>query len=120
MLESTLATIIDFSLALNADPRNIRLKEAEAKMISDPDVIALSQEKDRKNEVYEDFCRLFGEESEKTKQAYRDLYEVKTKLDQLPSVREYQSAYNALHMTFFEIDHLLFVPFRGKKGCAHD
>ena len=118
MLEQTLRSIIAFEKAIAEDPRTLVLKQAEAKMMEDPQAKALSSEKDRKNEIYEEKCRLFGEESQEAKQAYSELYHVKCELDELPVVKEYQRAYNALHLVFFEVDQIVFGPFRNKKGCA--
>ena len=86
-------------------------------MVSDPLAKELSLQKDRKNELYEEKCKLFGEESKEAKQAYYDLYKTKCELDDLPVVRAYQEAFNALHLTYVELDRLLFAPFRNKRRC---
>lgn len=117
MREDTLRSIDAFLEALRQDPRYLDLKAKEKAMVSDPLAKDLSSQKDRKNELYEEKCRFFGEDSNEAKKAYMDLYKTKCELDELPVVKEYQQAYNALHLTYVELDQLLFSPFRNKRRC---
>lgn len=118
MLDLTLRKIAAFHDALLLDPRYVALKASEEAMMKDESAQRLSQEKDRLNEIYNENCRLFGEDNEKTKESYHALYETKCALEALPSVAAYQAAYSDLHFVILEIDDILIGPFRSKRRCA--
>ena len=123
MSEATYRSLLALVSALREDPRALELAEAEATLSSNQEAKALSAEKDRKNEIFQEKCRFFGEDSKEAKTAYHELFEAKKALDSLPVSRAYQEAYNALHFTIVRIDEILFGAYRKalhQGGCHHD
>ena len=122
MLEKTAKAISTFTEALCSDPRFMAMKEAEKTMVADFDFQRLCAIKDRKNEVYNEKIKWFGESSPEAKEAGKELYLAKKELDTLPVVMEYQNHFAPLGLLMVEIDATVFGPYRqkAKRGGNHD
>ena len=118
MNERTYRALLTLKDAIHNDPRFAKLKEAEAALNQDEQAIALSKEKDRLTDVYEDALFHYGESSERAKDAWHNLYIRKKELDELPVSEAYRKAYVPLAKIYRELDLVLFSPYREKTKCG--
>ena len=118
MNERTYRALLTLKDAIHNDPRFAKLKEAETALNQDEQALALSKEKDRLTEVYEDALFHYGENSEITKDAWHNLYIRKKELDELPASEAYRKAYAPLAQIYRELDTVLFSPYREKTKCG--
>ena len=123
MQEATHRCLLDLVSAFGADPRFTHLREVERELSINQEALDLAKEKDRKNEILQEKCRFFGEDSAEAKAAYSALFETKKALDSLPISQQYQAAFNEVHFLVIRIDDLLFGEYRRSLhmgGCHHD
>ncbi len=117
MNEKTYAAALSLRQALEEDPRLIALKEAEARLNQDERAVALSKEKEKLSEAYDEALLHFGEDSDITKEAWHRLYLKKKELDELPASKAYWEKYLPLAKLYRELDSLVFGEFREKRKC---
>ena len=96
---------------LDNDPRVIRLNELEVKMDNDEEVMALAYKKDTAAVAYSDALNHFGENSDITQKALKELHQAKLDLDNHPLVREYLASYREVRELYDQINEILFGNF---------
>ena len=117
MLSRLLNAIDAFVRASREDPRAINLSFAEKEMEQDEEAVKAGKIMHQKEETYQEAIKYYGENSKQASSSLKELYEAKSKLDSLPSVKAYQQAYNELHFAYIEADDIIFGPFREKRRC---
>lgn len=100
---------------IEKDSRYIILKEKEAAMEANEEVMALSYQKDVKETELSDALRYFGDNSEEVKKAKVALFRASSNLDEHPLVKEYLKAYQDLKNLLDEINDILFSDLKRKK-----
>ncbi|OPZ37204.1 MAG: hypothetical protein BWY98_00203 [Tenericutes bacterium ADurb.BinA155] len=117
MEEKTARALNELRLALDQDPRILRLNALEAELQKDEGVRVLSQKKDEAEAAYNDCIAHHNETSPEAKTLQKKLYEAKLALDQNPKVQDYNAAYIVVRDLYMQIDDLLFHDFRIPNAC---
>ena len=116
--QELLEKLLEYKSLLESDERVLRLEEEEKKLQSDAAVFALSSSLKKAEDAYEEARSHFGENSDLTKKAQKDLYTAKVALDNHETVKAYNQAYIAVKDVYLYVDDVLFGNFRSKKECG--
>lgn len=111
----TLRYLEDLSSCMKEDPRALAMEKAEARLSMDPLAAELRTKMLQAQQRYAEARRDFGQNEEETRQAQRDFYQAKLALDECPSAKEYSALFSQLNLLYWQLDDLLFHPFREKK-----
>ena len=111
MIDGTYKIAEELKVALENDPRVIRLNELEKELNNSQEVILLAMKKDQANNDYNDILRHFSKESEEAIKYQRILYEAKKALDEHPLVKEYNATYKEVRELYSQISDILFSSF---------
>lgn len=117
MNELLLSKIYDLKEAIDNDPRIILLKEKEAIMENNDEVMLLSYYYSRAQDDYSDALKYYVEGSEELKEYQRKLFKAKEKLDSHPLVQDYLKAYQEVRLMYENIESTLITPFKSKITC---
>ena len=122
MNKLTLESVFALRQAMEIDPAELRLKEAENALNSSEEIQKLSQEVKKALSEYDFALSHFGEESPQVQTAQRALYLAKKELDEHPLAMAYSQAFSEIRKRDAEIDAILFAPFRLRVVCGgkHD
>ena len=122
MEQRTILALDALIKALEEDTRMVALAEAEEALSRDEGFLALSAEKDAKAESFEKMSALYGENSEKGKEALHELYLAKKAMDEHPLALAYELRYKEVRRLLYEVDEIIFGRFRDKPSCGgcHD
>jgi cell fate (sporulation/competence/biofilm development) regulator YlbF (YheA/YmcA/DUF963 family) len=102
----------ELKLALASDPRVKKLDALEKKVMEDPSVLALSQEKENAVNAYQEILSYHKENDPEALLLQKKLYEAKKALDENPLVQEYNAAYIVVRDLYMTIDDILYKDFR--------
>ncbi len=117
----TLRYLEDLATTMKEDPRVLSMTEAEEEMQKDPLAKSLHEAFLKAQKTYAEARHDYGGKSEECVKAGKALHQAKLALEECPSAKAYSEAYSKLGFLYFEIDDILFHPFRqaSKENC-HD
>ena len=110
----TLRYLDDLAACMKEDARVLSLAEAEKKLMADPEAAALRVSMLKAQENYAFTRKECGPDSEETKFAQKAFYQAKLALDECPAAKEYSALFSQLNFLYWELDDILFHPFREK------
>lgn len=102
---------------LNNHPKVLFLKASEKLLEESFEVQALSELVKEKEKQYNDLVEIYDKNHNEVKEAQKNLFEAKLKLDQNPLVENYLKAFQAVRSLYELINEVLFNPFL-KESCA--
>ena len=108
MDEILLSKTLKLKEELESDPRVVSLNEAEAKMNSSEEVMALAYRKNAALDKYNDLLKYYPDDSEEVKIVRQDLALAKKNLEEHELVRDYLIKYQAVRLLYEEINQTLF------------
>ncbi|MFA5283567.1 MAG: YlbF family regulator [Bacilli bacterium] len=93
---------------IDSDQRVLTLNRIENKLENDREAQSRAYEKDMRAISYEDALKHCADGSLEAKEAQKELYFAKKRMDELPISREYYAAYKEVRMLYESINHALF------------
>ena len=117
MDNSLMESLEKLKVAIENDPRVLKLSQLDKQLNENEEVMKLAYRKDMTLLTYEDSLKHFDENSSEVKKAQKDLYEAKLSLDNHPLVKEYNKAYKEVRELYNKINDVLFKKFNSSHGC---
>ena len=110
----TIRYLDDLASCTKEDERVLALAKAEEKLMADAEASSLREAMLKAQENYAFTRKECGPDSEEAKFAQKAFYQAKLALDECPAAKEYSALFSQLNFLYWELDDILFHPFREK------